>query len=60
MEKENKNIIVSLERSPEEIIDELEFTEESISVKETELSLLKRKLTKLNIELAEATNPNKY
>lgn len=45
-----------MKRSPEEIIAELKQTEETIEIKEQEVILLKRKQTKLNIELAETTH----
>jgi hypothetical protein len=47
-------------RSPREIIEEIEQTQETISIKEMEVSSLNSKLTRLNLELADATNPNKF
>jgi hypothetical protein len=44
-----------LERSPGVIIAEIEQTEVAIITKEQELTELKRKLTKLNLELPEAS-----
>ncbi|MEK4907373.1 hypothetical protein [Niallia sp. FSL M8-0099] len=44
-----------MKKSPEKLIAEIEYIEETIDAKELEMSLLKSKLTKLQIELAETT-----
>ncbi|MED3792372.1 hypothetical protein P4571_07945 [Niallia alba] len=44
-----------MKKSPQILISEIEYIEETIAAKELEVSLLRSKLTKLQIELAETT-----
>lgn len=44
-----------MNKSPQKLLAEIEYIQETIDAKELEVSLLESKLTKLNIELAEIT-----
>lgn len=45
-----------MKKSPQKLIAEIEYIQETIDARELEVGLLKSKLTKLELELAEATH----
>lgn len=45
-----------MKKSPQKLIAEIEYVQEAIDGKELEVYLLKQKLVKLQLELAEATH----